>query len=168
MEQEKRLFSLAPLNAPNATVLLLGSMPGAASLARQEYYAHPQNHFWPLIFTVIGETCPPVYAQRMARLSAHGIALWDSIRACERKSSLDKDIRNAEPNDIEGYLAKYSTIRAVAFNGTMSEKIYCCHFKAREGIRYLLLPSSSPVPRRHIKRLEDKIPAWMVLREYIR
>lgn len=167
MEQEKKLFSLAPLNAPNATILLLGSMPGAASLARREYYAHPQNHFWPLIFTVIGESCPPAYAQRTERLSAHGIALWDSIRVCERESSLDKDIRNAEPNDIEGFLDKYPTIRAVAFNGTMSEKIYRRYFKEREDIRYILLPSTSPVPRRHIKRLEDKIPAWMALKEYI-
>lgn len=168
METTEKLIGLAPLEAPNATVLLLGSMPGMASLAKQQYYAHPQNHFWPLLFAVLGEECPPTYAQRTARIAARGVAVWDTIRTCQRKGSLDKDIRHAKPNDIAGFLAKYPTICLVAFNGTMAEKVYGAHFEKQQGITYLLLPSSSPVPRKTIRRLQDKLPAWMVLGQYIK
>lgn len=163
----EKIVGFPPIHGKDAKLLLLGSMPSVASLEHHAYYAHPQNHFWKLLFCVLDETYPAEYAERVKRLQARGVAVWDSIHACTRAGSLDKDIKNVEPNDVPGFLAANPTICAVAFNGTLSQRVYDTHFLRMPGIRYVLLPSSSPVPRRQIRRLEDKLPAWLALRSYL-
>ena len=76
----------------NCTHLILGSMPSVASLGARQYYAHPQNRFWPLMAGILEQSPPPAeYQERLAMLLRHNIALWDSIAVCERKGSLDAD-----------------------------------------------------------------------------
>jgi len=92
------IHCFAPLACPESTLLILGSMPGAASLAAGEYYAHPRNAFWTIIDSVFGVRRELPYAARMQGLSAHGIALWDVLQSCERAGSLDAaalDLRRA-------------------------------------------------------------------------
>ena len=96
-----RLRGLAPIVAPNARVLILGSFPSEASLAAGQYYAHPRNHFWPLLAAVLDEPLPTLaYPARLARLKARGVAVWDTIVTCERRGSLDTAIRNARWGEV--------------------------------------------------------------------
>src|SRR5215216_1702364 len=92
---------LPPILAADARVLILGSFPSEASLTARQYYAHPRNHFWPILGAVLGEPLATLpYAQRLERVRAHRVAIWDTIVACERPGSLDASIRNAERGEI--------------------------------------------------------------------
>ena len=85
----RRRRGLPPVIAPNARVLLLGSFPSEASLAAGQYYAHPRNHFWPILGAVLDESLADLaYADRLSRIRARGVAIWDTIVACERAGSL--------------------------------------------------------------------------------
>lgn len=84
---------LAPILSNNARLLILGSMPGQASLAAQEYYAHPRNLFWPLMQSLFQIDASAAYPQRLAALTARGILLWDVIQHCQRVGSLDSQIQ---------------------------------------------------------------------------
>lgn len=163
----QRLKGLAPIEAPDARMLILGSMPGAASLAARQYYAYPHNHFWQLIFAMLGEADPAEYETRIGLLQKRKIALWDVIQSCERPGSLDKDIRDAVPNNIPAFLFAHPDVKTVCFNGTTAQLTYDRHFQRLDDVRYILLPSSSPVPRRNIRTLADKLPAWIALKEHI-
>ena len=90
-----------PVTRPDTRLLVLGSLPGAVSLARQRYYAHPQNLFWRLIGAVIGRDLVPLdYEARLAALLDAGVGLWDTVAAATRKGSLDADIRLHEASDL--------------------------------------------------------------------
>jgi len=163
----QRLISLAPIATPDARLLMLGSMPGAASLLKKQYYAYAHNHFWPLICAALNERDPGTYEDRIAMLLRCNIALWDVIQSCLREGSLDKDIKEAVPNDILSFLQAHPALKTVCFNGTAAQRMYDRHFQRLDGIRYLLLPSSSPVPRQKIKVLADKMPAWAEIGRYL-
>ena len=91
-----RKVGLPPVLARDTRVLILGSFPGEASLAAQQYYAHPRNHFWPILAALLTEPLPELpYRRRLVRLKAHCIGLWDTIVACERRGSLDAAIFSA-------------------------------------------------------------------------
>ena len=104
--------------ARDTRVLILGSFPGEASLAAQQYYAHPRNHFWPLVGTVLGVPLAAMpYRSRIATLRARGLGLWDVIVACERRGSLDGAIRNAEHGEIDRARRIAKSLALVCFNG---------------------------------------------------
>lgn len=122
---------LEPIVDERAKLFILGSMPGEQSLQLQQYYANPRNHFWRLMSEVLGCSLQGGYEERVKRLQEHGIALWDVLAECEREGSLDSAIRGERANDIGALLVRYSSIRAVCFNGGKAEQ----SFK-----RYLLAP----------------------------
>lgn len=162
-----RLSGLAPAAGGTPRILILGSMPGAASLAAARYYAHPANRFWPLmalIFPLEAERLSsPDYETRLEGLRAAGVALWDTIGSCERAGSLDSSIRSAEPNDVAGLLARFPTIETVILNGGKSAAVWRRHAEraalaVRPGLRVLALPSTSPANAR--LRLADLEKAW--------
>ena len=94
--------------------LILGSMPGVTSLEQQQYYAHPQNRFWPLMARLLEEPAVPlVYEERLQMLLRHHIALWDSLDTCDRDGSLDSAIKNEQGNDFTALLAKYPKIETI-------------------------------------------------------
>lgn len=111
--------SFPPIEAPSARVLILGSMPGEASLRARQYYAHPRNAFWPILGAFCGFPPELPYTERTARLQCAGIAVWDVLQSCERDGSLDAAIVAATevPNDFAGFLARHPAIRAVLCNG---------------------------------------------------
>ena len=137
----EKIYGFSPIIDTDSQVLILGSMPSVKSLRDAEYYAHPQNRFWKIIFDLTGEKCTTDYAEKKRILLSHGIALWDSIGACVRNGSMDGAIKDVEPNDVRGLLEKYSGIKAVFVNGKKSESVYK---KYNEGSKYLYLPSTSP------------------------
>ena len=140
----------APIAAADARVLVLGSMPGIASLAAGRYYAHPRNAFWPIIATLCGAPEVPPPDDRPALLHAHRIALWDVLRRCRRAGSLDAAIEpdSIEPNDFAGFFARHPALRLVLFNGAAAESLFRRHVLVQtpvaEGVSLVRLPSTSP------------------------
>ena len=149
---------LPPLANAGARILILGSMPGAASLRKREYYAHPRNQFWDIIEHLFGIERHLPYAERCRRLTAAGIAVWDVIGRCLRRGSLDTRIvaSSIVANDLATFLARHRRIRRVFFNGLKSEQIYASHVSAeieQAGFRltYRRLPSTSPGARQPVR-----------------
>jgi hypoxanthine-DNA glycosylase len=137
------LCGLAPVIAPDTRVLVLGSFPGAASLAAGQYYAHPRNQFWKLVGALVGEDLYALpYAERLPRLLAHRFGLWDVLAACEREGSLDSSIRKPAANDFARLRHLCPELETVGFNGQASGK-FAAQF-AEHGYRTVVLPSSSP------------------------
>lgn len=129
--------------------LVIGSMPGEASLAAGEYYAHRHNLFWRFVFEAYGEPfdpkAPPAYGIKTGLLLAHGVGLWDAAESCAREGSLDSDIRNAMPNDFAALFALYLEIERLLFNGQAAFKLFCRFNKGLlEGRTWEVLPSTSP------------------------
>lgn len=144
---------------------MLGTLPGEESLRRQQYYAHPRNLFWPILFSLFGDGVVPDYDARLAFAQASRLALWDVCGLAEREASADATIRAEVPNKIPALLDAHPNIRAVAFNGTTARRLHDRHFARREGITYLPLPSTSPA---HASlNFAEKLAAWQALREAV-
>ncbi|MDO6413522.1 DNA-deoxyinosine glycosylase [Sphingomonas sp. BIUV-7] len=155
-----------PSVAPDARLLVLGSLPGEESLRQGRYYAHPTNAFWWLIGEVIGEPLPSLaYEKRLARLRAHRIGLWDVIATAQRQGSLDQAIREAELRDLAGFVEALPELRAVAFNGQTSARHGRKQLAGEARLTLLDLPSSSAA---HAGMARDaKREAWLELREFL-
>ncbi len=145
------VHSFAPIASPDAERLILGSMPGRASLAAQQYYAHPRNHFWHFMSVVAAVSESLSYAERCAALVRRRIAVWDVLKACTRSSSLDSDIDESSivANDFEAFLDAHPKIEYIYFNGAKAEAIYMRHVQPQlpahqAVIEKLRLPSTSP------------------------
>jgi hypoxanthine-DNA glycosylase len=156
------LTGLAPVIAANTRILILGSFPGAASLAAQQYYAHPRNQLWPILSVLTGEDLAALaYEARLPRLLAHGFGLWDVLGACERQGSLDSAIRNPAANDFARLRQLCPRLETVGFNGQTSGK-FAPGFGAA-GYRTRVLPSTSPA---HASlSFADKLTIWKALLE---
>ncbi|MEA3018090.1 MAG: double-stranded uracil-DNA glycosylase [Sphingomonadales bacterium] len=154
-----------PVTRPDTRLLLLGSLPGAMSLAAERYYANPRNQFWRLAGAVIGRDLEPLaYEQRLEALLDAGIGLWDTVAAATRKGSLDQDIRLHQASDLAGLAAVLPKLRAVGFNGGKSAAIGRPQLATRAGLALIALPSSSPaftVP------FEEKKARWLDLRQFL-
>lgn len=157
-----RVQSFPPIAALGARLLILGSMPGAASLSAGQYYAHPRNAFWPILGTLCGFPAGAPYAARVAALQAAGVEVWDVLQSCVRPGSLDTAIERASevPNDIAGLLAREPGIRRICFNGGMAEAAFRRHVPAAavSGVALLKLPSTSPANASW--SFERKLAAW--------
>lgn len=161
-----RKSSFPPVVAPDTRVLVLGSLPGEASLGARRYYAHPQNRFWHLIGKVIGRELEPLgYEERMAVLLETKVGLWDTVASAERAGSLDAAIRHAEANPLVELAATLPDLRAVGFNGRASAKIGMAQLTGGD-LALLPLPSSSPA---HAGMpLAEKERQWLALRKFLR
>ncbi|WP_374241486.1 DNA-deoxyinosine glycosylase [Zoogloea sp.] len=160
------LHSFPPVSAADAHTLILGSMPGQASLAAGEYYAHPRNLFWPILGELFGAPPALPYAERLGKLTTAGLALWDVLQCCEREGSLDGNIEPTSivANDFASFLAGHPHIVRIFFNGAMAETCFRRHVQPTLPPRPLLLtrlPSTSPANAGYTfaRRLE----AWRAL-----
>lgn len=130
-------------------VLILGSMPGARSLAAGEYYAHPRNAFWPIMGTLLGFDPALPYPNRLAALTAAGVALWDVLQSCVRPGSADSAIQRGTriANDFPLLFQRHPEIRLVCFNGAEAERSFQLHaapLLAQPRFDVVRLPSTSP------------------------
>jgi double-stranded uracil-DNA glycosylase len=156
------LQGFPPIAARDARVLVLGSMPGAASLQANRYYAHPRNAFWPIMGALVGADPALPYARRLARLKSAGIALWDVLDRCEREGSLDSAIvdTTAQVNDFATFFQRHSKLTAVLFNGAKAEAAYRRFGPPLESfdLRAWRLPSTSPANAS--VAFANKMAAW--------
>jgi hypoxanthine-DNA glycosylase len=154
-----------PVTREDTRILLLGSLPGAMSLAAQRYYANPRNQFWRLTGAAIGRDLEALpYEQRLEALLDAGIGLWDTVAAAERQGSLDQAIRLHEASDLEGLAASLPVLRAVGFNGGKSASIGRRQLARRAGLALIDLPSSSPA---FTLAFEAKRERWLELRPFL-
>jgi hypoxanthine-DNA glycosylase len=165
-----KIHSFPPIAGRDAKVLILGSMPGQASLDAGQYYAHPKNRFWPIMGELFGFDADAPYEIRKQALIDAGIALWDVLQSCTRIGSLDTSIDHHTEiaNDIPTFLHDHPGIHAVFFNGSKAEACYRRHVQPRIGrpISCHRLPSTSPA---HASRsLAEKFAAWQTVKEAIR
>jgi hypoxanthine-DNA glycosylase len=154
--------SFTALSHPCATVLILGSMPGVASLNAQQYYAHPRNSFWPIMAGIVGFDATAPYDARVEALTRSGVALWDVLQSCVRPGSLDSAIQAGTrvPNDFAAFFQAHPGIRLVCFNGAEAHQSYTRHVLPSlnlQEVRYVRLPSTSPA---HAMAFADKLAAW--------
>ncbi len=154
------LTGFPPAMQADATLLIMGSFPGEASLAAGQYYAHPRNQFWRLLSAVLQDDLVPLaYPERLSRLVRHRIGLWDVIDICRREGSLDASIRDAQAADFSVLHRGFPALRTIAFNGKTSGR-FAPTFEAA-GFRTLVLPSSSPANAQ--LSFEEKLVKWRAL-----
>ena len=156
---------LPPIAREDATLFILGSLPGDASLAAKQYYAHPTNQFWRLLGQAIGEDLQPlVYDERLRRLAGRRIGLWDVIASASRSGSLDQAIRLAEHNRIAHLLRDFPELRAIAFNGsTAAAAGRRLIGDPPPGIALIDLPSSSAA---NTRPFAEKLEVWSRLAQF--
>ena len=160
--------SFAPLVTTRSRVLVLGSIPGIESLNAVQYYAHPRNAFWPIMAALFGFSAALPYTERCSTLLKSGVALWDSMRQCERPGSLDSAVVTAtiEANDFVWLFEKYPRLQHVFCNGSKSEQVFRRHVLPTLSAplpEVARLPSTSPA---HASlSFTDKLAAWSVVRE---
>lgn len=161
-----RVHSFAPIEDQNAQILVLGSMPGQASLAAGQYYAHPRNVFWRIIAELL--QCDPAstYPARVEALKSARIALWDVLQSCTRQGSMDAMIERDTQvaNDFRTFFRDHGKIRHVFFNGAKAEACFERHVAGKIGIgsiAYTRLPSTSPAhaSMSHARKLR----AWRMI-----
>jgi TDG/mug DNA glycosylase family protein len=146
-------------------VLVLGSLPGRESLARQQYYAHPRNQFWRLIGAVVDADLVDLpYDDRLAALAGAGVGLWDVVGQASRVGSLDSAIRDPQPNDLAALLRDLPGLAAIGFNGGAAFKIGGS-LLADSGVPLIRLPSSSPAHA--AMSFATKRDAWLALRPWL-
>jgi hypoxanthine-DNA glycosylase len=155
----------APVTRPDTRLVILGSLPGRASLEAERYYANERNQFWKLTGAVIGRELEPLaYEDRLEALLDAGIGLWDTVAAATRKGSLDTAIRLHEASDLAALAADLPRLRAMAFNGGRAAAIGRRQLGASPGFELVGLPSSSPA---YTLGFSKKRAAWLALRPYL-
>ncbi len=160
----ERKRSFPPVVDGNTRVLILGSLPGEASLTAGQYYANPRNAFWRLLETVLDEALVALtYEDRLSRLLGRGVGLWDVVAQAERRGSLDAAIRNPDPNDLLALVQTLPALRAVAFNGATAARLGS-RLLGPVADRIALIPLPSSSPAHAALGFARKAALWGVLR----
>ncbi|MDR3219301.1 MAG: DNA-deoxyinosine glycosylase [Dysgonamonadaceae bacterium] len=128
--------SFAPVYDTETRMLILGTLPGAKSLAYNEYYGDPRNRFWRIIAEITNYKLPESYAEKKQMLLENNIGLWDVVREANREGSLDSAIKNEAPNDLNSLILSLRNLKVIAFNGKKAAQFYDKYFKRVDGIRY--------------------------------
>ncbi len=163
----ERKRSFPPVVDQHTRVLILGSLPGEASLAATQYYAHPRNAFWRLLETVLDAPLAALpYADRLEVLRAQGVGLWDVIAEAQRPGSLDAAILNPSANDLLGLVETLPALRVIGFNGGAAFKLGARRLASvAPRIAMIALPSSSPAHA--AQSFVQKAQAWSALRPWL-
>lgn len=161
----KNCSSFPPQYNQDARVLILGSMPGVASLKAQQYYAFKHNVFWRIMENIFNIPTTLAYQNRVAMLNQAGIALWDVLGGCEREGSLDSAIKEPQPNDIEQLLIECPTIELICCNGGASGR-YLKRFFPNLEVNTITLPSTSPAAA--TISYQEKLEKWSSALSFIK
>ncbi len=159
-----RISSFPPIVSEDSKILILGSVPGIKSLEMKEYYAHPQNKFWRILFALFQEDFTADYAEKMELLKKNKIAVWDVIDSCERKGSLDTEIKNEAHHDILQLLQDFPSIKVIFCNGQKSFKTLRKILPDDLKIPILVLASTSPA---YTIPYQQKLKDWSVLKSFL-
>lgn len=159
-----RISSFPPIVDSSSKILILGSVPGVKSLQMQQYYAHPQNKFWKLLFHLLDTEFSSDYNTRLQLLKNHHIAQWDVIESCERKGSKDTDIKSEVDNDIPELINSHPNIKIIFCNGQKSYKNLLKVVGKNFIIPIVVLPSTSPL---HTIKFEEKLEQWKIIKDYL-
>lgn len=162
------IHSFAPLAEADARCLILGSMPGQASLRAGQYYAHPRNQFWPIISALLNGNPAENYPQRCERLIQHQIGLWDVLKACRRTTSLDADIETNSMicNDFEQFFNQHRMIKTVCFNGVTAANCFKRLVLPSLNLELELIQLPSTSPAHATMSLAAKQQVWQILLNY--
>ncbi len=161
-----KAISFEPIVNEQSRILILGSMPGIKSLEENQYYAHPRNAFWQIMFRLFNTEFSNNYEDRKNLILKNNLALWDTLKLCFRKGSLDTNIKNEEANEIHQLLEKYPKIHSIIFNGKAAEKFYKRYFQNKNPIKYYQLPSTSPANAS--KRFDEKLAEWKLILDLLK
>ena len=155
---DRRSEGFAPVIDAGVRLLVLGSFPSSASLAVRQYYGHPRNQFWPILGQILGEPLATLaYPERLQRVLAHRVGLWDVYATCRRTGSLDSQIQAPRSNDLGSLPRRAPQLRAVAFNGQTAGRFQ--DRIAGLGYAWAVLPSTSPAHAG--RRFDEKLALWM-------
>jgi double-stranded uracil-DNA glycosylase len=161
-----------PIAAPDARVLILGSLPGQVSLAAVQYYAQPQNAFWRIMGAMFDAGLDKPYAERTERLRASGVALWDVCRSARRAGSLDAsiDLASVVSNDFARFFDLHPRLTAICCNGATAHRLYLRKVRPglptrQQSLPLHVLPSTSPAHA--ALRLEQKLERWRLLQQLL-
>ena len=148
--------SFEPIYTPQARILIVGSMPSVKSLEQAQYYAHPRNAFWRILFDIFSEPPTLDYERKKALIREHGLALWDAAAICEREGSLDSDMHDVVYNDFSTLYEVCTDIRTVLCNGATAHSLFLKSGYAGKR-RVVRMPSTSPA---YILPYEKKLALW--------
>jgi TDG/mug DNA glycosylase family protein len=154
-----------PIVTPESKILILGTMPGLRSLEMQQYYGHPGNHFWKILFRLFDEPFTTDYAKRIDLLIRKNIALWDVLSHCEGEGSADTAIRNEIANNFAAFYCEHPHIRHVFFDSRHAEKFYKKHVGFSSDKHYGMLPSPSGAYAQ--LTLDQKVERWRIILDYL-
>jgi len=146
MKEEKQNMYKKALNPliDNATVILImGTMAGEQSIAKQQYYANKGNLFWKIMFAIFEEEFSTSYEDRRALVTKYKIGLWNVLQSCKREGSSDAAITEETINDFESLHKQFPNIKYVFFESKAATKYFQKHTNLQEGITYATLPSTS-------------------------
>jgi TDG/mug DNA glycosylase family protein len=155
-------YSFAPISHSSATILILGTMPSEQSLAVNQYYGHPRNAFWKILFRVFETPFSTDYEERKKVLLDNRIALWDVLEACVREGSLDSAIEQEVVNDFESFLQAHPGIKNIYFNGQKAAKYFKQYVPVSDTYKLATLPSTSPANAGI--SFEKKLMEWRIIR----
>lgn len=153
--------ALPPLVDNSSQILIMGTMPGDQSIAKQEYYGNRGNHFWKIIFSVFEEEFSTLYEDRKALLQRNRIALWNVLASCIREGSSDSKIKEETVNDFVHFHKQYPNIKYVFFESKAAAKIYQKYVTAIPELEYYTLPSTSGLNAGI--SLNEKMEMWKIL-----
>ncbi|MWB92881.1 DNA-deoxyinosine glycosylase [Flavobacterium sp. GA093] len=154
-------FSFLPISDSDATVLILGTMPGTKSLELNQYYGHNQNNFWKFMFLILNEDFSNEYQTKKKLLIKNKIALWDVLQYCDRIGSLDSAIKNEMANDFESFLEKHPHIHTIIFNGQKAAAFFKKYVSLEKTYQLITLPSTSPANAS--KSFDSKLNEWKII-----
>jgi len=154
-------YSFPHISHPDATILILGTMPSAQSLAASQYYGNPRNAFWRILFTLFNTPFSIDYEQRKNVILENQIALWDVLEVCVRPGSLDSAIEQEVPNDFISFLETHPNIKHIYFNGQKAAAYFKQYIKLKKDYHLATLPSTSPANAG--KSFDQKLKEWRVI-----
>lgn len=158
-----KVYSFTPISDAHSKVLVLGTMPGVASLEMNQYYGHPRNAFWKLMFAVFEQPFSNDYEERKQMALDNQIAIWDVLQACVREGSLDSAIEQEVPNDFKAFLKAHPNLELIVFNGQKAAKFFNHYVRLNIPIRQVVLPSTSPANAG--VSFEQKLKVWAIIKQ---
>ena len=158
-----KIYSFPSISNKDAKLLILGTMPGIASLELNQYYGHPRNTFWKLLFTILEQPYSLDYEIRKKLVLDNQIAIWDVLQACVREGSLDNAIEQEIPNDFILFFKKHPKLEFIVFNGKLAAKYFKQYVSTTNKYKQITLPSTSPANAG--VSWEQKLKEWQVIKQ---